>query len=122
MVCVSSGDANVKECYRPSGAGMVPAGGPGDCIELIYGNDLVDDLVYSSAMAQVGIHEAKTHLSRLLRRVAAGEVIVIAKGGVPLARLVPIHSRTRRDLGRDQNSVVLHDDFDGPMSENPGQP
>jgi len=65
-------------------------------------------------MAQVGIHEAKTHLSRLLRRVAAGEVIVIAKGGTPLARLVPIHSRSRRDLGRDKGVVALHDDFDGP--------
>lgn len=63
-------------------------------------------------MAQVGIHEAKTHLSRLLRRVAAGEVIVIARGGVPLARLVPIHSRARRVLGRDKGSVDLAPDFD----------
>jgi prevent-host-death family protein len=70
-------------------------------------------------MAQVGIHEAKTHLSRLLRRVAAGEVIVIAKGGVPLARLVPIHSRARRDLGRDKNTVTLADDFDTPRVEDP---
>ena len=66
-------------------------------------------------MAQVGIHEAKTHLSRLLRRVAAGEVIVIAKGAVPLARLVPIHSRARRDLGRDSGAVALQDDFDAPL-------
>lgn len=66
-------------------------------------------------MAQVGIHEAKTHLSRLLRRVAAGEVIVIAKGGVPLARLVPIHSRARRDLGRDAGAVALHGEFDEPL-------
>ena len=41
-------------------------------------------------MTQVGIHEAKTHLSRLLRRVTAGEEIVIAKGGKPIARLVPV--------------------------------
>jgi prevent-host-death family protein len=67
-------------------------------------------------MAQVGIHEAKTHLSRLLRRVAGGEVIVIAKGGTPLARLVPIHSRARRELGRDAGGVVLGDDFDAPLS------
>ena len=63
-------------------------------------------------MAQVGIHEAKTHLSRLLRRVAAGEVIVIARSGVPLARLVPIHSRARRELGRDRGAVALDADFD----------
>lgn len=68
-------------------------------------------------MVQVGIHEAKTHLSRLLRRVAAGEVIVIAKGGAPLARLVPIHSRARRELGRDRGGIALGDDFDAPLPE-----
>lgn len=70
-------------------------------------------------MAQVGIHEAKTHLSRLLRRVAAGEVIVIAKGNVPLARLVPIHSRARRQLGRDRGAVSWPEDFDAPMAADP---
>lgn len=84
-------------------------------------NDLVNDLVYITTMAQVGVHEAKTHLSRLLRRVAAGEVIVIAKGGTPLARLVPIHSRVRRDLGRDSGAVVVHEDFDAPLPEDHGQ-
>ena len=68
-------------------------------------------------MAQVGIHEAKTHLSRLLRRVATGEVIVIAKGAVPLARLVPIHSRARRELGRDRGEVQVPADFDAPLPE-----
>ncbi len=72
-------------------------------------------------MVHVGIHEAKTHLSRLLRRVAAGEVIVIAKGGVPLARLVPIHSRARRDLGRDSGAVELPADFAAPLSQDVGQ-
>ena len=72
-------------------------------------------------MTQVGIHEAKTHLSRLLRRVAAGEIIVIAKGGTPLARLVPIHSRVRRDLGRDSGAVELHEDFDAPLQEDEGE-
>ncbi len=72
-------------------------------------------------MAQVDIHEAKTHLSRLLRRVAAGEIIVIAKGGAPLARLVPIHSRARRDLGRDSGAVQMHDDFDAPLPEDVGK-
>ncbi len=86
-----------------------------------HDNDLVYDLVYILTMAQVGIHEAKTHLSRLLRRVAAGEVIVIAKGGTPLARLVPIHSRVRRDLGRDSGAVELHEDFDAPLPEDQGQ-
>jgi len=70
-------------------------------------------------MAQVGVHEAKTHLSRLLRRVAAGEVIVIAKGATPLARLVPIHSRARRELGRDARVVTIDDDFDAPLADEP---
>jgi len=73
-------------------------------------------------MAQVGVHEAKTHLSRLLRRVTAGEIIVIAKGGTPLARLVPIHSRARRELGRDAGGVVLGEDFDAPLSGAPDRP
>ena len=71
-------------------------------------------------MVQVGIHEAKTHLSRLLRRVAAGEVIVIAKGGVPLARLVPIHSRARRTLGGDRGALQLPGDFDAPLDPGAG--
>ena len=40
-------------------------------------------------MVEVNIHEAKTHLSKLLNRVSAGEEVVIAKSGKPLARLVP---------------------------------
>jgi prevent-host-death family protein len=43
-------------------------------------------------MDQVNIHQAKTQLSRLLERVAAGEEIVIAKSGKPLAKLVPLRS------------------------------
>ena len=41
-------------------------------------------------MAQVNVHEAKTHLSKLLDRVARGEEIVVAKAGKPIARLVPV--------------------------------
>ena len=119
MVCVFGVHATAKDCEtagRPDGAVL------GEEFTGRLDNDLVNDLVYIMAMAQVGIHEAKTHLSRLLRRVAAGEVIVIAKGGTPLARLVPIHSRARRDLGRDKDAVTLHDDFDTPMPWDPEQP
>ena len=62
-------------------------------------------------MTQVGIHEAKTHLSRLLRRVTAGEEIVIAKGGKPVARLVPVEERQRRELGRDRGLFEVPDNF-----------
>jgi prevent-host-death family protein len=51
-------------------------------------------------MTTVNIHEAKTHLSRLLERVASGEEIVIAKAGKPVARLVPIMGKAEpRPLG-----------------------
>ena len=47
----------------------------------------------------VNVHAAKTHLSQLLERVHAGEVIVIAKAGKPYARLVPIDPSSKRQLG-----------------------
>jgi len=59
------------------------------------------------------IHEAKTHLSRLVDRAAAGEEIVIAKAGKPMARLVAFHPEpTRRVPGRWQGQVRLASDFD----------
>lgn len=47
-------------------------------------------------MRIVGVHEAKTHLSRLLERVQEGEEILIAKGGKPYARLVPVEQPKRQ--------------------------
>ena len=64
---------------------------------------------------QVNIHEAKTHLSRLVERVEAGEEIVIARGGRPVARLVPLGRRTRpRELGSLRGKVWLAPDWDSP--------
>ena len=69
-------------------------------------------------MARVGVHEAKTHLSRLLQRVAAGEEIVITRGGEPVARLVPIESGARkRVLGLDEGKIWIADDFDAPLPD-----
>jgi prevent-host-death family protein len=50
-------------------------------------------------MTTVNVHEAKTHLSRLLERVAAGEEVVIARAGRPVARLVPINPMGPRKPG-----------------------
>jgi prevent-host-death family protein len=60
------------------------------------------------------IHEAKTHLSRLLDRVAAGEEIVIAKAGKPVARLVPYGgpARPERRPGYWKGKVRISADFD----------
>lgn len=67
---------------------------------------------------QVGVHEAKTHLSRLLRRVAAGEEIVITRGRRPVAKLVPVEERGRqRELGHDRGRVVIAPDFDEPLPD-----
>jgi prevent-host-death family protein len=68
-------------------------------------------------MVEVGVHEAKTHLSRLLRRVAAGEEIVITSGGRPAARLVPYGVPPQRELGFDHGIVYVPDDFDAPLPE-----
>lgn len=65
----------------------------------------------------VGVHEAKTHLSRLLDEVAAGEEVVITRRGEPSARLVAVHARARRDLGIDRGRLVVPDDFDAPLDD-----
>jgi prevent-host-death family protein len=67
---------------------------------------------------EVNVHEAKTHFSRLLQRVAAGEEITIAKAGVPVARLVPAEPRKqRRKLGFYGDSIQIADDFDAPLPD-----
>lgn len=66
---------------------------------------------------EVGVHEAKTHLSKLLRRVALGEEITIRNGGRPVARLVPIDQPTPRRFGDDQGRFEVPDDFDAPLPE-----
>ena len=66
---------------------------------------------------EVNVHEAKTHLSRLLRRVAEGEEIVIARSGVPVARLVPVERRARRVFGIDRGRFEVPEDFNSPLPE-----
>lgn len=68
-------------------------------------------------MAEVNVHEAKTHLSRLLLRVAAGEKIVITRAGKPIARLVPLEPKTQRVIGQDDGLFKVPDDFDAPLSD-----
>jgi len=66
----------------------------------------------------MNIHEAKTHLSKLLARVKEGEEIVIAKAGKPIAKLVPIVERPSRRLpGSAKGKVTIAPDFDAPLPE-----
>ena len=69
------------------------------------------------AMAEVNIHEAKTHLSRLLLRVSGGEEIVIARAGKPIAKLIPIEPRPKRILGQDEGLFEVPNDFDAPLPD-----
>lgn len=64
-------------------------------------------------MDTVNMHEAKTHLSRLVERVEAGEEVVIARAGRPVARLVPFGRRTEpRTPGAWRGLVRIAADFD----------
>lgn len=66
----------------------------------------------------VNIHEAKTHLSRLLNRVAAGEEIVIARGGKPIAALVPLGAAVQdRKPGSARGRIAVGADFDAPLPD-----
>jgi prevent-host-death family protein len=68
-------------------------------------------------MSEVGVHEAKTHFSELLRRVATGEKVVITRGGVPVAELVPAAGPRRRVLGSERGRLTIPDDFDDPLPD-----
>jgi prevent-host-death family protein len=63
----------------------------------------------------VGVHEAKTHLSRLLDVVAGGEEVVITRRGVPAARLVALRMGAQRVFGIDRDRLVVPEDFDAAL-------
>lgn len=70
-------------------------------------------------MAQVTVHEAKTHLSRLIQRALAGEEIIIARGQQPLVKLVALpEARRQRRIGHARGVILfMADDFDEPLDE-----
>mgnify|MGYP001585359469 CR=1 FL=1 len=69
-------------------------------------------------MKAVNIHEAKTHLSRLLERVEHGDEVIIARAGKPIARLLPFAAPNRAPvLGGDQGQFIVPDDFDAPLPD-----
>lgn len=66
----------------------------------------------------VNVHEAKTHLSRLLKRVMAGEEVIIAKAGKPVARLIPYREAPAdRQPGTARDEIRIRDDFLEPLPE-----
>ncbi len=83
-------------------------------------NSLVDLVRWSSHISVMGpttvnIHEAKTHLSRLIERTTEGETIIIAKAGKPQVMLTPIPSPAPRSPGRFSGKIVMADDFNEPL-------
>ncbi|HZQ67540.1 MAG TPA: type II toxin-antitoxin system Phd/YefM family antitoxin [Terriglobales bacterium] len=65
---------------------------------------------------EVNIHEAKTHFSKLLERVALGEEVIIAKAGKPVAKLVAIECGTPKfRFGSAKGEFVVPDDFNDPL-------
>ncbi|WP_421760565.1 type II toxin-antitoxin system Phd/YefM family antitoxin [Devosia sp.] len=71
-------------------------------------------------METVNIHDAKTHLSRLVDRVAKGETVIIAKAGKPMVKLVPLEQPavdTSRRLGGLEGRFKIPDDFDTMMAD-----
>jgi prevent-host-death family protein len=67
--------------------------------------------------ATVNIHEAKTHLSKLIERVRLGEEIIIAKAGEPVARLVPEKPHKPRQPGSAKGKFVIHEEFYEPLPD-----
>jgi len=65
----------------------------------------------------VNIHEAKTHLSKLLERVEAGQEVIIARAGRPVARLIPFARPGKRTLGVDAGRGYIAPDFDAPLPD-----
>jgi prevent-host-death family protein len=66
----------------------------------------------------VNIHEAKTHFSKLLKRVLKGEEVIIARAGQPIARLSPLQpKRGKRVPGSAKGLITIADDFDAPIPD-----
>ena len=66
----------------------------------------------------VNIHEAKTHLSRIVDQAAAGQEVIIAKAGRQVAKLVPLSSRPKpKKLGGLQGRIHVPDDFNAPLGD-----
>ena len=68
-------------------------------------------------MIKVDVHEAKTNLSRLIAKVEAGEEVVIARRGTPVARIVRVRKQGKRQFGSMKGRIKLDDSFFDPLPE-----
>ncbi len=66
----------------------------------------------------INVHEAKTHLSRLLERVRQGEEIIVAKAGKPVAKLLPVgEGAALRVPGSARGKITVAENFDAPLPD-----
>ena len=68
-------------------------------------------------MAQFTVHDAKTNLSRLIAEALAGGDVVIARGSVPVVRLVPVEPKGRRTFGALKGRITMDAGFDDPLPD-----
>jgi len=68
-------------------------------------------------MAQFSVHEAKTNLSKLIAEALEGGEVVIARGSVPVVRLVPVEPPARRRFGALRGKISIGSRFDEPLPE-----
>ena len=69
-------------------------------------------------MHQVNIHEAKTNLSKLIKKVVNGEEVIIAKGNKPLVKMVLIEgNKPKRKLGSAKGKIIISKDFEAPLDD-----
>jgi prevent-host-death family protein len=67
---------------------------------------------------QVNIYEAKSKLSKLINQVIAGEEVIVAKSGKPVAKIVPFEKPTQnRKPGSAKGKLIISDDFDAPLPD-----
>lgn len=69
-------------------------------------------------MAQFSVHDAKTNLSKLIADALAGGEVIIARGSVPVVRLVPVAPQGRRRFGALKGKIAIDKRFDEPLPEN----
>ena len=69
-------------------------------------------------MYKVNIHEAKTNLSKLIQRVLSGEEVIIAKGNIPVVKLVQyVEYKPKRVIGSAKGKITIGEDFNDPLEE-----
>jgi len=68
-------------------------------------------------VAKYSVHEAKTNLSKLIASAIEGDEVVIARGAVPVVRLVPVIARSKRQFGVLKGKISIDQDFSDPLPD-----